>query len=311
MNSLRSNSRSGFTLVELLVVIAIIGVLVALLLPAVQAAREAARRSSCSNKLKQLGLALHNYHDTYLAMPAGGVSNNTVGPADWCDAGENSGGLPWTVAILPFLEQENRYETFDSRLRVTSSSNISSSNVNSTAWARANEAYQCPSDPNSSESSNNNNYFGVMGGGPTADCSAIANRVFFRNGVIFHNSSTKFRDITDGTANTLMVGETKYCLALGGRGDNIVVGWASSDKLDSFALPCSTAAAMVGINPIDGHGGSQDTLSQQSRMFGSFHPGGAQFCFADASTHFLSETIAINTFHDLGQRNDGDVLGEY
>ncbi|MCA9162317.1 MAG: DUF1559 domain-containing protein, partial [Planctomycetales bacterium] len=129
----------AFTLVELLVVIAIIGVLVAMLLPAVQAAREAARRSSCSNNMKQLGLALHNYHDTYKALPAGAWMFNAAGAGSTSCTTGNGRRAPWTVSILPFIEQNNIYDKVD----FTKSWD---NGVHSALRTTHIEAFKCPSD---------------------------------------------------------------------------------------------------------------------------------------------------------------------
>jgi len=304
---------SGFTLVELLVVIAIIGILIALLLPAVQAAREAARRMDCTNRIKQINLALHNYHDTHKCLPPGTLSAGSVSytTTDWCNGGSNTGRASWTVLILPYLEQMNRFKEFDLRLAFTTSSNVPGASVNDTQFKKGNSAYQCPSDPNSRPDNNNGCYFGVQGGGATPNCSSQSGqRVFFINGILYHNSATKFRDITDGTSNVFLIGETKYCLTTGGRSDGIVTGWASAAKLDSsYGTPLILAATMQQINAYAKHGGIADTLNYQTRMFGSFHPGGCQFSLADGSVHFVSETIDINIYRQMGIRDDGQPTG--
>ncbi len=135
-----SSRNNGFTLVELLVVIAIIGILIALLLPAVQAAREAARRMSCTNKMKQIALALHNYHDTNKAFPYGHIhrGNHDGNPNN----GRGGNGFGWAWSILPFLEQEALFEQFDSRWPITDSSNSNNLQLMQTPL----EAYACPSD---------------------------------------------------------------------------------------------------------------------------------------------------------------------
>jgi len=163
--------RKAFTLIELLVVIAIIAILIALLLPAVQQAREAARRSSCKNKMKQIGTALHNYSEAHSVFPPGTVHDGTS-----CTSNGSGRRAPWTVLILPFLEDASRYENFNFEARfVCSNAEAPNSGSNRTEWERPNQKYQCPSDPNSTESTNNSNYFGVMGGGPRAIASKVLN----------------------------------------------------------------------------------------------------------------------------------------
>jgi prepilin-type N-terminal cleavage/methylation domain-containing protein len=298
----------AFTLVELLVVIAIIGILVALLLPAIQAAREAARRSQCSNNLKQLGLAVHNYHDTYRVFPSGSLSSTTINysTANWCNTGQTAHSrAPWTVLILPFIEKTSQHELFDFSTAFTSTSNAPGSAVNHAQFSANNGSYQCPSDLNSGRDNNNSCYFGVQGGGTTPNCVTQApSRVFFVNGVLFHNSACGFRDILDGTTSVFMIGETKYCLTRGGRADGFHSGWASATKLDVWGMPLVLAAAMLPINSYPEHGGRADTLNYQTRLFGSFHPGGCHFALCDASVRFVSENIDLSVYQQLAVRDD-------
>ncbi|MEX0818470.1 MAG: DUF1559 domain-containing protein, partial [Pirellulaceae bacterium] len=159
----------GFTLVELLVVIAIIGILVALLLPAVQAAREAARRMQCSNNLKQLGLALHNYHDTLKTFPPGYVSNRpgVEGSSSWCRSGGVQ-GAPWTALILPYMEQQNLHDQFNFNVPFQATSNqMAPPNSNVVIPL---DTYSCPSDVRLGSNPLWNSYFGVQGGGTAPDC---------------------------------------------------------------------------------------------------------------------------------------------
>ncbi|EAQ80817.1 DUF1559 domain-containing protein [Blastopirellula marina] len=324
---MRSPDRQqGFTLVELLVVIAIIGVLIALLLPAVQQAREAARRMTCTNKLKQIGLALHNYHDTHGKFPAGTFFDTTgVGPIDfssssWCkslssDPTGSRGRAPWTVTILPFLEQKNLYDQFSlgSTFPMHSGdlSNLDSTNPNKALFSSNNPAYQCPSSPGSLSDWNSISYFGVQGGGPTASCSTTSGqRVYYVNGALYFNSSNGFRDFSDGSSNILMVGENKYALTPTGRADGIHSGWNSSIRINNDqALPFVLSAARGQINSYPGDGTKNDTLNIMTQLFGSFHPGGAMFLVGDGSVHFLPETIDLTTYQTLGQISDSAPVG--
>lgn len=309
-------ARSAFTLVELLVVIAIIGILIALLLPAVQAAREAARRAECTNKIKQIGLALHNYHDTHKVLPPGQLSSISVNhsSATWCSSGSAaSTRAPWTVLILPYLEQLNLHNRFDFGRQFTGFSVEPGVTVNNELFEMNNRAYQCPSDPNSTADNNNGCYFGVQGGGTSPSCPAVsASRVFFINGILYQNSATRFADILDGTSNVFLVGESKYCLNKIIRPDDKAhMGWASGGRLSaSGPTPMVIAATMLQINARTQHGGIDPYVYEYtSRVFGSFHPGGCQFGLADGSVHFVSETIDINLYRQLGIRNDGLPLG--
>jgi prepilin-type N-terminal cleavage/methylation domain-containing protein/prepilin-type processing-associated H-X9-DG protein len=304
----------GFTLIELLVVVAIIAVLIGLLLPAVQKAREAATRSQCQNKLKQMGLALHNYHDVNSHFPAS--SNHVFTPnfasSTWCSADLNDADVrePWTVGILPFLEEQNRYNQFNLKQEFTSTSNVAGSNPNKSLFFTNNRHYQCPADPNSRPNANNNNYFGVQGGGTTPACSTNSGtRVFYRNGILFFKSQIRITDIIDGTSNVFLVGETKYCLTPKGRPDGFHVSWCSGAKIDANGVPLTMAAAVLPINSVAGDGSKFDTLGTQSRTFGSFHPGGCHFLLADGSVHFTPNSIDPNVYQQTAVRNDGLPAG--
>ena len=326
-----SRSRRAFTLVELLVVIAIIGVLVALLLPAIQAAREAARRSQCSNNLKQMGLALHNYHDTYNSFPAGAWVFNTAGTAPApsttdCTSG-NGRRAPWSVAILPFMELQSLYDECEMTRDFIGSNGDTTTNEgrNRAVWQTRVATYQCPSFPARSNPNNHSNYFGVMGGGDTAlgYCqSDNVGRRFYRNGVLYQNSSTRMADIIDGTANTFLVGEQRYQTLSGARTDAHRMGWASTNRGGNSATTGTLAAAQLPINIFAGHGGTHDTTWGSSqvnpappgangmaqRTFGSLHPGGCHFVMADGTVRFLTENVDLNLYYYLAIRDDGQAI---
>jgi prepilin-type N-terminal cleavage/methylation domain-containing protein/prepilin-type processing-associated H-X9-DG protein len=304
----------GFTLIELLVVIAIIAILIGLLLPAVQKVREAAARMSCQNKLKQIALALHNYHDANGKFPAGGDStaNPNFSVSTWCssETDNKKARAPWSVMILPYLEDQALFGQFNVTKAFTSSSNVAGDAPNVTAFALSNSKFQCPSDPNSGAGVNNSNYFGVQGGGSTPDCSTQGGqRVFYRNGILFFKSQVKITEVTDGTSNTFLVGETKYGLTPTGRSDKIHTAWSSGMKIDDFGAPLVLAAAKEGINSVAGSGGTVDTLNIHSRLFGSFHTSGCNFALADGSVRFVTDTIPLATYRQLGARDDGQPLG--
>jgi prepilin-type N-terminal cleavage/methylation domain-containing protein len=321
----RLSPRRAFTLVELLVVIAIIGVLVALLLPAVQAAREAARRMRCSNSIKQIVLACHNYESTFLTFPPGGIVNYRAGvavtEANFCTVGSDTTQAPWTVLILPFLEETNLYNRFDFSRTFTGSSNIPGLSPNRELFTLNMRKYQCTSDPDSTASANNANYLGVQGGGPpvsapvlpdSAPCSTqLGTRVFFQSGSIYTNSRVRIAEITDGTSNTYLIGESRYMPVPRMRGDTFHAGWSSGLKADNtFAVPLTFTAAVLQINAQkECKPGVADCFGFVSRLFGSMHPGGCLFGMADGSVQFVTQNIDINIYRQAANRGDGLPAG--
>ena len=305
----RSHVR-GFTLIELLVVIAIIAILIALLLPAVQQAREAARRSTCKNKIKQIGLALHNYHDSFLIFPPSGVSSAT---GNYCTAGPGYSGAPWTVQILPYLDGATRYNqvNFSATFISIADRGFDSGN-NDIEWRRPNRNFQCPSDPNSTETVNNNNYYGVQGGGNVGViCTSVSVRPWMNSGIIFHNGNVRMSRISDGTTNVYLVGETKYQPLTAGNPSQYL-GWASSDwPYPTYGAPSNTAGAVLPINSSTTNPAKSHTFSENNRMFGSNHAGGCHFLMADGSVHFVSENIDLTTYQTLAVRDDGQPVGGF
>jgi prepilin-type N-terminal cleavage/methylation domain-containing protein/prepilin-type processing-associated H-X9-DG protein len=316
----RESPRRAFTLVELLAVIAIIGVLIGLLLPAVQAARESARRSSCGNNFKQIALALLNHHDARRVLPAGtqstqagdlsgtacavtGINANTVGRA------------PWTVMILPYLEQQDRYAlfnlnaSFNAAVADTSDgTNPATQSTNIAQQRRANLAFQCPSDARygtwvSGTASFHNNYVAVQGGGATNACTAAHPTLstFFNNGVMYHNSKIGLSRVTDGATYTLMVGESMH-LAGPSASPLFAVSWASTVRFEPNRnnIPYNTAAAADQINV---------HVSNQQRTFSSRHRGGVIFALCDGSVQFCSDNFDLNIYRQMGQRADAAPRG--
>jgi prepilin-type N-terminal cleavage/methylation domain-containing protein len=287
-----SRAARGFTLVELLVVIAIIGVLVALLLPAVQSAREAARRMACGNNLKQFGLAIHNYVDTYKSIPIGhmyrGHFDNNVNDAD------GGTGFGWGTAILPYIEQVALYNQFDMRVPI---SNTNPSR-NRTLAQTPLKNFSCPSDfkpknwndgavPMSATSSYK--ACGSSFNGWTGDVpGATVNRDRF-NGLFDRDNragSLRFAEISDGTSNQFMIAECKWKMDNNGRNRGRIFG--STDN-PGFATGASNALMLNGRWQINWT--APEGNPQPHRTAGSNHPAGAQFVMADGSVRFISDNI--------------------
>ncbi|WDI43336.1 DUF1559 domain-containing protein [Bremerella sp. P1] len=285
------NRQRGFTLVELLVVIAIIGVLIALLLPAVQQAREAARRSQCSNNLKQIGLALHNYHDTFGSFPSA-----------WIQVG-SSRYHGWGALILPFMEQGNIHENL-----APDFGNSRSANTEDKAGAII-SGYLCPSSSLTERSDaghGRSNYQCSKGG-------AYQNND--KGGMFWDNSDVSFRDVTDGTSHTIMVGENE---GHSNPGDAGLPVWAQPNKNNLAGRQSLHSYGNRYEHIINAYLDAGQCTGKCDAGFSSRHPGGAQFVFADASVHFLPETIEIGTrdwddspdgtWIQLLIRNDGQVI---
>jgi prepilin-type N-terminal cleavage/methylation domain-containing protein/prepilin-type processing-associated H-X9-DG protein len=283
----------GFTLVELLVVIAIIGVLVALLLPAVQAAREAARRAQCSNHLKQVGLALHNYHDTFGQFPPGGLN---PGP------GTNIGGarINGWVLILPFLEMGTVHELWDFRFGYDNAEN-------NAGKRQPVDTYFCPSRPRPAKGSATEAYGDYAFSTGTGHINSTDTRNW--RGMFNLNSVCRFRDITDGSSNTIAAGE-KRTAQQSLTSPQYRWGWhASRNMCVPMNRNVAPDATLFHINA-DGStvAGTSAVWDDRWANFGSEHPGGAQFLLGDGSVRFLGETIEYALYRNLGDKADGNVV---
>lgn len=310
----RRQTASGFTLVELLVVIAIIGILVALLLPAVQKARDAAQRITCSNKMKQLGLACHNYHSAHRHFPMGSSIKAIKKDLSNCTGRDAPGEAPWTVHVLPYMEEQALFELFDMNALFTSTANVRGKAQNHAAFKRENVAYKCPSDPVSNLGTNYITYMGVQGGGPEPACSSQGHRRwFFNNGALMVNNEIGIKKISDGTTKTYLIGESRYADQSRQPGDGNYpgwTGWASSAKQGTWALPLVLAGGSEPINAFskeEFNPSRRGTLDYQSRVFGSHHTGGAQFALADGSVQFVDDTVDITLYYNFCIRDDGNV----
>ena len=305
--------RSAFTLVELLVVIAIIGILVGLLLPAVQAAREAARRMQCSNNLKQLGLALLNYESSYKKFPIGFRDTAPTGNLLY------DGGWSWASAILPFLEQNALYATLDLRFHPYGNGS-DPAGKNKLAMAQVVPGFRCPSDISPLTTGNNggnangtsaiavSSYCGVLGAFDGQWCQQSGTtmvRGVRNHGLLVVNESRSISTVTDGTSNALALGEVSWRPLINGEGSirQYVLG-----NITTNGGPQCTNSGPSNNGPhlhlrATRHklNGPQATGEKQ-KAFHSYHTGGAMFVFVDGSVHFISENIEhTNTnFNDPG-----------
>jgi prepilin-type N-terminal cleavage/methylation domain-containing protein/prepilin-type processing-associated H-X9-DG protein len=279
----------GFTLIELLVVIAIIGLLIALLLPAVQAAREAARRMSCTNNLKQMGIALHGYHDAHGVLPMG----YTFAP------GYVTGGFGWATMILAGMEQRPLFDAANFSLPLWSWANTT---VGTTALA----AHLCPTDDTSHGS------FLERDGFRYAKSSYVASfgpgnmdtDPDDRRGLFSRNSRTRFAEVQDGLSQTLMAGERHngtFAVVIGSH-DHIDAEtvWAGAVKEDPDDDHAHTTLFQTSHPPSSPSMNDQDAASR--------HPSGTNFLFGDGSVHFLKATIALPVYQALGSRAGGEAV---
>ena len=286
-------SRRGFTLIELLMVIAIVAILIALFLPAVQQVREAARRTSCKNNLKQIGLALHHYHEVWRTLPPGWIG------VDSASGKPDPDGLPgwgWAARILPQLDQQNAaLGLVDLDLPITDSSNR-------IARVTAFPVYLCPSDPGALvwdlEDEDGagvlvelakSNYVGVFG---TFDIEDAPND---GEGLFFYDSQLRFANITDGLSNTFMVGERSSFLGFSTWTGVVPDGEEAMDRIVGICnLPPNPNP-----NAYDEAGEMDD--------FSSYHLTGTQFLLADGSVKWIAQNINVKVYHALATRA-GDEL---
>lgn len=324
--------RRGFTLIELLVVIAIIAILIALLLPAVQQAREAARRTQCKNNLKQIGLAMHNYHDVYNMFPVGALGRPS-----------GSFGIDISIgafaSILPYMEQSNLKSLYnDSKPWEQQSPTVATTIV---------PAYLCPS--NTGPQVDTNPILAAYPiGANIASCNYLLSKgaekewcfapTTIGSGMFGINLRTNFSNLTDGSSNTLCVGEgatgNPWKVATAAAPNTPITtngrvqqGWIAHQPNPLGAQGLSgwttggnwgTTVYKLNKNPIietlydDADLGSCNTNpNDQTSNFRSFHTGGAQFLLGDGSGRFISENIDASLYNYLGGKADGQVVGDY
>jgi len=334
-----TSRRRGFTLIELLVVIAIIAVLIALLLPAVQQAREAARRSQCKNNLKQIGLAVHNYHDIHSCLPPGGQ-----GPYNGAFTNPN-----WRAHIWPQIDQAALYNAMDwtSGGRLFAAGDTSNPNIAKLS-GHVVPVYACPSsssptNPNTGNHTSNGNqiqvpmYIGIAGsaidqsaavfpvGQNVGYVSVPGYGVMTNNGSFLYNQVVRMRDFIDGTSNTLMIGEQSGLVAgqdlrsgyYGGYtgtqlsfpiGSSPPAATAQYPYADEWGVGTTSVIYAPNLKTIPAYG---DAVYKQNTVLNSMHTGGIHGILGDGSVRFVSENISDVTLRALCARNDGLVLGEF
>jgi prepilin-type N-terminal cleavage/methylation domain-containing protein/prepilin-type processing-associated H-X9-DG protein len=321
---MRSQKDRGFTLIELLVVIAIIAVLIALLLPAVQQAREAARRTQCKNNLKQFGLAIHNYHDVVNILPA---AITTLGPASCC----NGAGIGALVHLLPYIDQAPLYNTINFNSGVVNWQDPvpSSAPVGKRYFEITPPGFRCPSDTSpafgtgwvanavsnwatasyglscGAQAMYNNNGCTTYGGNTFGTGSnplsslgdpTTVSGIFSRGGF-----AARFRDVTDGLSNTIFMGEIRAECS-----DHAQNGWANTNT------NWYSTTAPINFNSCGTGATCNNTAAWNASMgYKSRHTGGAHILLGDGSARFVSENIDYLTYQKLGDRRDGQVVGDF
>lgn len=300
-------SRNAFTLIELLVVIAIIGILIALLLPAVQSAREAARRIQCANNLKQHGLALHNFHDLHKRFPKGvEVETQTL----------------WHAYILPQIEQNNLYQAIDWGTPWDTPGSINAQICDTLI-----PIFQCPSSAVDQHESNVQGFTSRVPSNYLACASGTITRESgdppwllskFIDGVLYRESRTKFASILDGTSHTLLVGEALHDYAFWGDNHDgypqVVDHWYIGSNNITENPPCgqvknegSEALGSTGV-PINAYQIENINIDEVEMSFSSRHFGGIQGVFCDGHVSFIHETIDSKTWSAMGTRASGEIV---
>lgn len=297
--------RRGFTLVELLVVIAIIGILIALLLPAVQAAREAARRMQCTNNQKQIGLAMHNYHDANKHFPAG----------FWYRGGSGKCNYGWAVWILPYMEMSTLYDALDPvNIPLYDRYHSGSTQVDMDLLQTPVSAYRCPSDVtgdlNDLYKFSDTDRFAISTSNYVA-CAGFGDRPVKDDktrGMFHGNSKYGFKDCTDGSTNTIMVAERDGGPAYDDESFRSAV-WAGVGRNNSYGAQSTLRTlfrASFTVNFDYSLAGSPQNLG---KGMSSLHPGGLNIVMCDGSVHFLSETTdKNNVINWLAWRDDGQTF---
>jgi prepilin-type N-terminal cleavage/methylation domain-containing protein/prepilin-type processing-associated H-X9-DG protein len=312
--------RNGFTLIELLVVIAIIAVLIGMLLPAVQKVREAANRATCQNNLKQIALALHNYHEARGRFPVGYSIAQDMGDGRWAN------GTNWWIESSPYFEQGNWYRRWD----YTDQRNNVAGGTSATT-AQVIPTMLCPSDPlpapvryytaqEQPEYAWANGFYGLSsygGNGGTRSAQGSLGNVApsTKDGIFFGKSRVRIADVTDGTSNTLLLGERYHRDPEFDRiGLNTEYAPIAGLGLWAFFISGPREVLLGSLVPINyqvppsAAVGDPWTIDNRICAYGSGHPGGANFAVADGSVRFLSDQTSLTMLRALGTRAGGEVV---
>jgi prepilin-type N-terminal cleavage/methylation domain-containing protein len=317
MRRLSLPSRHGFTLIELLVVIAIIAILIGLLLPAVQKVREAAARMKCSNNLKQLAIACHSYHDTMGKLPR---------------AFDRPTNLSWTVALLPYIEQDNLFKQFAQ----TPNGDYTTLGKNNPHGLTKIAILLCPSSPvekmaigapnnvnppdlvpaNTGQPPYTTHYYGINGPRGTNPTTGVAYTTGTRShegvrvatqGMFQRDTDIRLTDVTDGTSNTIMFGEMSWASPVfGTRYRTWLRGGDSTVAQPSFVVGCRNITNAINAIFI-----ANLIVPYNDIPMGSMHPGGAMFGLGDGSVRFISQTIDMVTYRALASRDGGEVVSNF
>ncbi len=311
----------GFTLIELLVVIAIIAILIALLLPAVQQAREAARRSQCKNNVKQFGLALHNYHDTHKVFPPGYV-DQTGGGSNW----------GWAAYLLPMLDQAPAYKRLNpgSTTLEAAAAAAGTRTILQTGMA----AFRCPSDTGpvlntarqitdggTAVSIATSNYIASNSSDHQSDTPGTPGGSYRADGLFYRNSNRRLRDVTDGASNTIFLGERSWEVQSGGSTitfrAGIVFGMQGTIPSPGPVTYQSNPNFSSILGGMVRHINSDDT-NYSPLSYSSQHTGGAHFLMGDGAVRFISENVQFNTSNVADSTleflvgiNDGGVVSDF
>ncbi|VTS02819.1 Prepilin-type N-terminal cleavage/methylation domain-containing protein OS=Singulisphaera acidiphila (strain ATCC BAA-1392 / DSM 18658 / VKM B-2454 / MOB10) GN=Sinac_3384 PE=4 SV=1: N_methyl_2: SBP_bac_10 [Gemmata massiliana] len=310
-------TRRGFTLIELLVVIAIIAILIGLLLPAVQKVRDAAARMKCANNLKQLGLAMHNYHDSRARFPAGEVATNTTFLPVWPE-GNSDYYACWVFPTLPYIEENNLADLI---ARTPSNALIGGP---TSPYGTPIKKLICPSDTFPTGDGQVD-----RGNGRVDACSSYGanwgtqfflntpSQTIDANGVFHYNTRTRLTDITDGTSNTILLGErshfeprwsrltpSQYHIAIyarwwtgysfTGRQPLVMINYRLPASLDTPPVPTGAVAS--------------DMINKRLLAYGSQHPGGCNMTFADGSVRFMSDSTNLTNLQYMATKSKGEIV---